>query len=186
MKSIAICDPIDRDKNMINQVIPTVKHTLIIVATTLIITGFIGSTFAAHGPDEEDLQRTAAEIYELIMCPLCAGQTIAQSSNETSSQMRDLVLKKLRQGETKEEILQYFESRYGERILATPNKRGFNLALWFLPFVFVALAAIVIYFVIRRWSERMPETAKDALDENHFTEYSERLEKELKQFDQRL
>ena len=99
--------------------------------------------------------------------------------------MRDLVLKKLRQGETKEEILQYFESRYGERILATPRKRGFNLILWFLPFVFVSLAAIVIYGLIRRWSARMPKKATAAPDENHFAEYSERLEKELKQFDKR-
>lgn len=162
------------------------NHKIIFVASTLITLSLLSPTFAAHGPDEEDLLKTAGEIYELVMCPLCAGQTIAQSSNETSSQMRDLVLKKLRQGETKEEILQYFESRYGERILATPKKRGFNLILWFLPFVFVALAAIVIYGLIRRWSTRMPKTATAALDETHFAEYSERLEKELRQFDKNL
>jgi cytochrome c-type biogenesis protein CcmH len=120
------------------------------------------------------------------MCPLCAGQTIAQSSNETSRQMRDLVVKKLRQGESKEEILQYFESRYGERILATPNKKGFNLILWILPFVFVALAAIVIYFLIRRWSSRVQETPGAHFDESQLSEYEERLEKELKQFDEGL
>jgi cytochrome c-type biogenesis protein CcmH len=120
------------------------------------------------------------------MCPLCAGQTIAQSSNETSRQMRDLVVKKLRQGESKEEILQYFESRYGERILATPHKKGFNLILWILPFVFVALAAIVIYFLIRRWSARIQLTPGAHLDEDQLSGYKERLEKELKQFDDGL
>jgi cytochrome c-type biogenesis protein CcmH len=120
------------------------------------------------------------------MCPLCAGQTIAQSSNETSRQMRALVLKKLRQGETKEEILQYFESRYGERIMAKPNKKGFNLILWFFPFVIVVLAAIVIYFLIRRWSARIPVTPAGNLDEDQLSEYKERLEKELKQFDDGL
>jgi cytochrome c-type biogenesis protein CcmH len=100
--------------------------------------------------------------------------------------MRDLVLKKLRQGETKEEILQYFESRYGERILAKPNKEGFNLILWFFPFVFVALAAIVIYFLIRRWSTRVQVAPVAHLDEDQLSEYKERLEKELKQFDEGL
>jgi cytochrome c-type biogenesis protein CcmH len=117
------------------------------------------------------------------MCPLCAGQTIAQSTNETSNQMRELVIKKLRQGQTKEEILQYFESRYGERILAKPNKRGFNLILWFLPFVSVALAAIVVYALIRRWSARAPSKPASPCDENPLAEYEKRLETELKQFE---
>ena len=120
------------------------------------------------------------------MCPLCAGQTIAQSSNETSRQMRDLVVKKLRQGESKEEILQYFENRYGERILATPSKKGFNLILWLLPFAAIALAAIIIYFLIRRWSAGIQLTPGNPLDEDPLLGYQERLEKELKQFDEGL
>jgi cytochrome c-type biogenesis protein CcmH len=146
----------------------------------------VNLSIRAQYHNEEALQKTAREIYGLIMCPLCAGQTIAQSSNETSRQMRDLVLKKLRQGESKEEILQYFESRYGERILAKPNKKGFNLILWFFPFVFVALAAIVIYFLIRRWSKRVSVTPVAHFDEDQLSVYNERLEKELKQFDEGL
>ncbi|NIM99529.1 MAG: hypothetical protein GTO24_16090, partial [candidate division Zixibacteria bacterium] len=96
---------------------------------------FPNSAVVAHGLDEEALEKTASELYDSIMCPLCPGQTIAQSSSETSRQMRDLVLKKLRQGETKEEILEYFTSRYGQRIMAKPDKKGLNLMLWFLPFV---------------------------------------------------
>jgi cytochrome c-type biogenesis protein CcmH len=162
------------------------KYKIIIIGLALLTLLLSDLSVTAQYHNEEALQKTAREIYGLIMCPLCAGQTIAQSSNETSSQMRDLVLKKLRQGETKEEILQYFESRYGERILAKPNKKGFNLILWFFPFVFVALAAIVIYFLIRRWSTRVQVAPVAHFDEDQLSEYKERLEKELKQFDEGL
>ena len=162
------------------------QYRIIIIGLALLTFVAPDLVLAAQYHNEEALQEKAREINELIMCPLCAGQTIAQSSNETSSQMRDLVLKKLRQGETKEEILQYFESRYGERILAKPNIRGFNLILWFLPFVSVALAAIGIYVMIRRWSARVPPTPASPADENRLAEYKERLEKELKQFDEGL
>ena len=162
------------------------KYKIIIVGVVLFTLLLTDRSVTAQYHNEEALQKAAREIYGLIMCPLCAGQTIAQSSNETSSQMRDLVLKKLRQGETKEEILQYFESRYGERILAKPNKKGFNLLLWFFPFVFVALAAIAIYFLIRRWSARVQMTPAGDLDEDQLSEYKERLEKELKQFEEGL
>lgn len=160
------------------------KHKMIIIGLTLLTLLLSGLMAAAQYHNEEALQKTAREIYDLIMCPLCAGQTIAQSSNETSRQMRDLVLKKLREGQTKEEILQYFESRYGERILAKPSKKGFNLVLWFLPFVLVALAAISIYLLIRRWSSRVHTAPAADFDEDQLAEYKERLEKELKQFDQ--
>jgi len=162
------------------------KYRIYIIGLALLISIVSDPAVAAQYHNEEALQKKAREINELIMCPLCAGQTIAQSSNETSSQMRDLVLKKLRQGETKEEILQYFESRYGERILAKPNIKGFNLILWVLPFVSVSLAAIGIYALIRRWSARVPSAPAPHVDENRLAEYKERLEKELKQFDEGL
>ncbi len=160
------------------------KYKIIIIGLALLTLLSPDLTVAAPYHNEEALQQKAREINDLIMCPLCAGQTIAQSSNETSKQMRDLVIKKLRQGESEEEILQYFESRYGERILATPNKKGFNLVLWVLPFVAVALAAIAIYFLIRRWSTRVPEAPGAHFDEAQLSEYQERLEKELKLFDE--
>ena len=160
------------------------KYKIIIIGLALLTLLLSDLSVTAQYHNEEALQKTAREIYGLIMCPLCAGQNIAQSSNETSSQMRDLVLKKLRQGETKEEILQYFESRYGERIMAKPSKKGFNLILWFFPFVFVALAATVIYFLIRRWSAGVQVATVAPFDEDQLAEYKERLEKELKQFDE--
>jgi cytochrome c-type biogenesis protein CcmH len=64
-----------------------------------------------------------------------------------------------------------------------PNKKGFNLILWILPFILVALAAIVIYFLIRRWSSRISLKSAARFTENQLDEYQERLEKELKHFD---
>jgi len=160
------------------------KYKIIVFGLTLLILLFPNLAVMAQNPEEEALQKTAAELYDGIMCPLCPGQTIGQSSNETSKQMRDLVLKKLRQGETKEGILQYFSSRYGERILAKPKTEGFNAMLWFLPGVFGVLAVIVIYLMIRRWSKRVRVKTVPPFEEAQLTEYEERMEKELKEFDE--
>ena len=155
---------------------------------------FVGLTFLAFfSPDpaissqnryEETIEKSATELFDSIMCPICPAQTISSSSNETSRQMRDLVLKKLRQGETKEEILQYFVSRYGERIMAKPGKEGFNAMLWFLPGVSGILAVIVIYLLIRRWLNRNQVKTVPHFEAAHLAEYEERLEKELKEFDE--
>ena len=140
------------------------------------------AVMAVQGAQEESLQKTARELYALIMCPICSGQTIGQSNSGTSVQMRDLVLKKLRQGESKEEILQYFASKYGERVLAEPTKGGFNRMLWLLPFVIVVVAVVVISLLMRRWSTRTSVETEPRFDENQESEYLTRLEKELKEF----
>jgi len=158
------------------------KHKTLLVGLILLTLLFPNFALSENDLEEEAIERSARELYGRIMCPLCAGQTIAQSSNETSKQMRDLVLKKLRQGETKEEVLEYFVSRYGERIMAMPNKRGLNLMLWFLPFVLVAIAAILIFSMIRRWYSKGRVEEDPHFEEARLSEYKERLEKELKEF----
>jgi cytochrome c-type biogenesis protein CcmH len=158
------------------------KHKTIVLGLILFILFFTIPAVIARQSKDEALEKTARELYARIMCPICSGQTIAQSNSGTSIQMRDLVLKKLRQGETKEEILQYFISRYGERIMAKPSKKGFNLMLWFLPFVLVVFATILIYLLIRRWSTKGRVEEDAHLEEAPLFEYKERLEKELKEF----
>ena len=123
------------------------------------------------------------------MCPLCAGQTIEQSQSELSAQMRALVLEKLKQGQTKEEILQFFVERYGEAVLAAPTKSGFSLAIWLAPITAIIVGGIIGGLAIKKWvkrdkepsSEQVDLTPKSAGDEK----YSSQLEKELKDFNER-
>lgn len=159
------------------------KYKAIVFGLTLLILLFTIPAAIARQSKDAALEKTARKLSARIMCPICSGQTIAQSNSETSRQMRDLVLKKLRQGKTEQEVLQYFVSRYGERIMAEPNKKGLNLVLWFLPFVLIAFAAILIYLLIRRWSTKGRVEEDSHLEEAPLFEYKERLEKELKEFD---
>ena len=59
------------------------KHKFIIIGLALLTLLFPDLSVKAQYHNEEALQKTAGEIYGLIMCQLCAGQTIAQSNNET-------------------------------------------------------------------------------------------------------
>ena len=76
------------------------------------------------------------QVYEIsneLMCPVCQGQTVAESNSQLAVSMRKVVKDKINQGESKEKILQYFVNQYGDNILAKPPLKGFNLLLWIIP-----------------------------------------------------
>lgn len=123
----------------------------------------------------------AREIEASIMCPLCPGQTIADSNSNLSLQMRSLVREKLAQGATKEEILQFFVERYGEGVLASPPKYGFNLLLWTLPFLGAAAGAVLVFWIIRRMRRKAlsPETSSVPVPEQERQYWEQRLKEDL-------
>lgn len=52
------------------------------------------------------------------------------------------------------EILRAFQDVYGERVLMSPVKSGFNWLGYLTPSVAIATGAIVLYALIRRWGTR--------------------------------
>ena len=54
-------------------------------------------------------------------------------------------------GYTATEILDAFVSAYGERALMAPPKTGFNILGYIVPGIAIALGAVVLAVMIRRW-----------------------------------
>lgn len=54
-------------------------------------------------------------------------------------------------GKSREDILAYFTTKYGEKILSSPTTTGFNIAAWTVPFVVIALGGLIIGVVLVRW-----------------------------------
>lgn len=71
----------------------------------------------------------------------------------TKSFKQDLV-KMMNKGWDKDKIRNYYVKIYGESILTAPEKSGFSLTAWVLPFVVLGLAAVSIFFIIRKWVKR--------------------------------
>lgn len=89
------------------------------------------------------------EIARGLLCPVCSGQSVADSNSELARQMRAIIEQKVQAGESPEQIRAYFVDAYGPSILADPPKRGVNLALWWLPVMAVILGAVVVALFLR-------------------------------------
>jgi len=79
-----------------------------------------------------------------IKCPVCQGEAIADSPSETAAAMMEVVAEQVEQGQTDDQILEYFRARYGEGILLDPPFGGRTLVLWLLPLAAVAAGVRMI------------------------------------------
>jgi cytochrome c-type biogenesis protein CcmH len=57
-------------------------------------------------------------------------------------------------GYAAKEILAAFQKVYGERVLMSPVKKGFNWLGYVTPSIALATGAIVVFALIRRWGQR--------------------------------
>lgn len=79
-------------------------------------------------------------------------------SCRVSPQMHRDVLALVEGGYTEEEILAAFVDTYGEQVLMAPPRTGFNVLAYILPGIALAIGAIVLAGVIRRWQLRSRPT----------------------------
>ena len=98
--------------------------------------------------------------------------------------MKALVGQKLAQGESQQEILDYFVAQYGEQVLASPVKKGFNLIVWILPFAVILGGGGIVYVVLKQWAwrGRQPPSVSRAEEWDEDEKYQKQLEKELREF----
>jgi cytochrome c-type biogenesis protein CcmH/NrfF len=87
-----------------------------------------------------------------LMCPVCAGQTVAESDSAVAREMRDVIRAKLQAGETPDGILNFFVGQFGESVLAEPPRRGITLLLYLGPAAGVAGGLALAVILIRRWT----------------------------------
>lgn len=65
-------------------------------------------------------------------------------------------------GGSEEEIVGYFQTKYGEKILSSPTTTGFNLAAWTVPFIAIGLGGGLVGWVLTRWRRSGAAAAADA------------------------
>ncbi|MBM3217935.1 MAG: cytochrome c-type biogenesis protein CcmH [Candidatus Rokubacteria bacterium] len=97
------------------------------------------------------------EVASQLRCVVCQNLSVADSPSEMAQQMRAMVRERLRAGDSSEQVLQFFVDKYGEWILLSPRKQGFNWLVWGAPLIAVALGLVIFAIVVRRWTARRRE-----------------------------
>jgi cytochrome c-type biogenesis protein CcmH len=137
---------------------------------------------AAQGGTVTDDQVNA--VAKQLNCPVCENVPLDVCETQACSQWRDLIRQKLTAGDKPEQIIAYFRTTYGDRVLQSPPREGFTGLVWILPFVGLIAGVAILVVVLRRMMPRTaPATVETVQPASTADEYRERLERELKELE---
>jgi cytochrome c-type biogenesis protein CcmH/NrfF len=138
-----------------------------------------------HAPTEVRVSPELKRVLEGVLCQcgcnLDAYQCQQTMTCDVSTQMWEQAERMVdREGKTPEQALELFAADYGERVLAAPLKKGFNLTAWGLPFAALGIGALVLVFALRGWRPAAGEAREDRGPEID-ARYLDRIERELRE-----
>jgi cytochrome c-type biogenesis protein CcmH len=109
------------------------------------------------------IQQQTMSIAGAVRCPVCTGETAAESNTPISIEIRKIIRQDLQRGDSRSQVLDQLVASFGPSELEAPPAKGINIFLWVLPglAVIAALAGLVLLF--RRWrpAHRAPVTDED-------------------------
>jgi cytochrome c-type biogenesis protein CcmH len=118
-----------------------------------------------------------------VMCTVC-HEPLAVANSLEADQERDYIRGLIAQGLTKAQIEKDLVTQYGVNVLGRPPAHGFNLTIYVLPPVILAVGIAILAVTLPRWRRRTRAAAGQGaepppqLDANE----TQRLEQELSQF----
>jgi cytochrome c-type biogenesis protein CcmH len=119
---------------------------LVLVAVGLLAVGAARDT-GPHTPAER-----ADAIAQRIACPECDGESVFESRNTASVNIRNTIRQLVDKGTASDdEIIAVIESSFGGRILLVPRASGFDALVWALPAAALICACAGLFVTFRRW-----------------------------------
>ena len=96
------------------------------------------------------LQERYLTLTKELRCLVCQNQNLAESNASLAADMRAVIARMLKQGDSDEDIILFMTERYGDFVLYRPPFKWNTAALWGLPFALVLILLLSLPLLYRR------------------------------------
>jgi cytochrome c-type biogenesis protein CcmH/NrfF len=106
-----------------------------------------------------------ADVEDEVMCPVCGVPLGLATESPQAQRERDFIQREVERCKSKQEIKNELVAQFGDRVLALPPDKGFNLTVYLVPAIVVlgGAAAVATVAVRRRNRARAAGPATPAL-----------------------
>jgi len=94
--------------------------------------------------DSEAQEEQYRDLTASLRCPKCQNNSIADSNAMIAADMRLKVYQLMKQGQSRQQIIDYMVARYGNFVSYSPPVTPSTLILWAGPALFALLGGVVI------------------------------------------
>ena len=169
------------------------RSFLILLGAVLLIAA-LWSYMAFRTATPQTLDQHVQSIGAQLKCPVCQGESVADSPSDRAQQMRGVIRQQLQAGASDRQIIQFFSERYGEQVVWAPQWWGFSLLTWIVPLVLLLGGLVLIAFTLRDWRTpaalatgrgqgdviaQIEEGEFDEVSDTELAQYRAQLEREL-------
>jgi cytochrome c-type biogenesis protein CcmH len=116
---------------------------------------------AGREPGPQTVDDRVNAIAETIKCPTCQGESVADSNAPSSREIRSDIAQRVAEGQSGDEIRNYYAESFGPEYLLTPASSGVASLVWVLPVVAMGAGAAGLYLAFRRWRTSPTRSATD-------------------------
>ena len=93
---------------------------------------------------------------EELRCVMCQNQSLADSNALIAQDLRQEILRMMRDGKSNEQIKQFLVARYSDFVLYKPQVKPMTWLLWFGPGLLLVGGIIVIAVIVRNHGRNAP------------------------------
>ena len=158
------------------------KLTILFITVLLSLTAVTVVYAQGDGPgtpSDNDVNRVAKQLY----CPVCPNTPLDVCETQACEDWRAQIHDQLSEGWTDQQIIDYFVSQYGERVLAEPQRKGFTSLVWFLPLIVILVGLGVVYEILKNWRKQKPVPLVSKPAPEIPEAVRRRIERELREMD---
>jgi cytochrome c-type biogenesis protein CcmH len=106
----------------------------------------------ARSQPSGSVEARAGRLERELACPVCTGESLAESNAPEARAMREDMRERMRAGQSDDEIVAAYARLYGERVKLRPDDGGVALLAWGLPVVALVAGGAALAAALVRWS----------------------------------
>jgi len=154
------------------------------------LASFLISAFFFTAVSKVSAGAVLADLENALMCQCDdkCGKVLINCTCDTSHETRRTLAKHLESGLTFDQVVKLYVDEYGETVLSSPSKSGFNLTAWITPFAALIAGGFGLRKVLQSWIGEKGATPEIPQMEDESTraeksKYSSRLKDDLDNMD---